>query len=143
LHHIRTTSVNQSGFPNEGNVYAMTTIHQLDQCANCGRYGWHATERCPVACTTLVDIAAPADTEKVGPWVDELGDGQSWGRYIGGTRRATAGVEVNVCGWQNADGSVERHASVWASDVTLDAIALRRLAAVALDAADELDRLAG
>jgi hypothetical protein len=20
---------------------------QLDQCANCGRYGWHTTERCP------------------------------------------------------------------------------------------------
>lgn len=54
--------------------------------------------------TTLARIAAPADAKHVEPWVDELGDGKTWGRYVRGTRRATAGVELVVCGWQDADG---------------------------------------
>ena len=58
-----------------------------------------------------------------------------------GTRRATAGVAVTLCGWQDASGAVERHASVSAADVELDAAALRRLAALALGAADELESL--
>jgi hypothetical protein len=40
------------------------------------------------------------------------------------------------------DGTVTRHASVWATDTHLDAAALRQLAAHALDSADELDQLA-
>lgn len=91
--------------------------------------------------TTLARIAAPADAKHVEPWVDELGDGKTWGRYVRGTRRATAGVELVVCGWQDADGQVERHVSVWATDTQLDAAALRQLATLALDAADELDAL--
>jgi hypothetical protein len=91
----------------------------------------------------LAYIAAPADARHVEPWVDELGDGKSWGRYVRGTRRITAGVEIVVVGWQDAEGQVERHASVWATDVHLDAAALRQLVAHALDAADELDVLEG
>ena len=55
---------------------------------------------------------------------------------------ATAGVEVTLCGWQVASNAVERHASVTATEVQLDAAALRQLAAMALGAADELDELA-
>lgn len=89
----------------------------------------------------LAHIAAPSDAQHLAEWVDELGDGKSWGRYVRGTRRDTAGVQVVVVGWQDADGQVERHASVSATDVALDAAALRQLAAQALDAADELDNL--
>jgi hypothetical protein len=89
----------------------------------------------------LHHIAAPSDAQHVEPWVDETGDGQTWGRYVRGTRAAAAGVHVVVAGWQSADGAVERHASMWAADCQLDAAALRKLAAVALDAADELDQL--
>jgi hypothetical protein len=87
----------------------------------------------------LAHIAAPADADHVAEWVDIARNGE-WGRYVSGTRRAVAGVEVVVVGWQDANGAVERHASVWATDVALDAAALRKLAAQALDTADELDR---
>ena len=90
----------------------------------------------------LTKVVAPADAQHVEPWVDELGGGNSWGRYLRGTRRATAGVEVVIAGWQDADGQVERHASVLATDAEHDAAALRHLAAAVLDTADELDRLA-
>jgi hypothetical protein len=90
----------------------------------------------------VAQIAAPADAAHVAEWVDELGNGETWGRHIRGTRRATAGVEVTLCSWQDASNAVERHASVTATDVELDATALRQLAAMALDAADELDELA-
>jgi hypothetical protein len=63
-------------------------------------------------------------------------------RHVRGTLWATAGVEVTLCGWQVASNAVERHASVTATDVQLDAAALRQLAAMALGAADELDGLA-
>jgi hypothetical protein len=91
----------------------------------------------------LAHIAAPAGVQHVEPWVDETGDGTTWGRYIQGTRRAAGGVEIVVCGWQGASGQVERHASIWATDVQLDAASLRKLAAAALDAADEIEMLNG
>jgi len=50
-------------------------------------------------------------------------------------------ASVILCGWQDATGVVERHASVVAADGNPDAAALRRFAAVALDAADELESL--
>jgi hypothetical protein len=37
---------------------------------------------------------------------------------------------LTLCGWQVADNPVERHASVTATDVQLDAAALRQLAAM-------------
>jgi hypothetical protein len=89
----------------------------------------------------LANIAAPPYALQVEPWVDETGDGTTWGRFIRGTRRATAGAEVTRCGWQSAYGTVERHASLCANDVHIDAAELRRLAGELLDAADELDQL--
>ena len=91
---------------------------------------------------TLANIAAPADAQHVEDWVD-WNDTGDFERYIRGTRRAVTGVEIRIAGFQQADGTVARHASVWATDAQLDAAALRQLAALALDAADELDQLAG
>ncbi|MBO0677184.1 hypothetical protein JRC04_06880 [Mycolicibacterium sp. S2-37] len=87
------------------------------------------------------NVSLPADARHAAEWVDEQGDGRHWGRYMRGTRRATSGVSVTLRGWQDASGAVERHASVLADDAELDASALRRLAALALDAADELESL--
>ncbi len=88
---------------------------------------------------SLASIPAPADAQHLAEWVDENGDGIDWGRYVRGSRRATAGVAVTLCGWQDVSGTVEWHASVSAAEAELDAAALRRLAALALDAADELE----
>ena len=52
-------------------------------------------------------------------------------RHVRGTRRASAGAEVTLCGWQVASNAVERPASVTSTDVQLDAAALRQLAAMA------------
>jgi hypothetical protein len=89
---------------------------------------------------SLANIPTPVDAQHVAEWA-ENGDGTHWGRYVRGTRRTTAGVGVTLCGWQDTSGAVERHAAVSATDVELDATALRRLAALALDAADELESL--
>jgi hypothetical protein len=91
----------------------------------------------------LARIAPPADAQHVDEWVDVAGIGTTWGRYVAGSRRAAGGVEIVVVGWQDADGTVDRHASVWATDVQLDAATLRKLAALALDTADEIERLSG
>jgi hypothetical protein len=90
----------------------------------------------------LAHIAAPTDAVHVEDWIDWNDTGQ-FERHMRGTRRAVAGVEIRITGWQDARGQVERHASVWATDTQLDAAALRKLAALALDAADELDELGG
>jgi hypothetical protein len=90
---------------------------------------------------SLAEIPNPADAQHLAEWVDEQGDGKHWGRYVRGTRRTTAGVTVTLCGWQDATGDVERSATVSADAEQLDAAALRRLAAIALAAADELDEL--
>jgi hypothetical protein len=87
----------------------------------------------------LASIPAPPDAKHVADWVDEHGDGTLWGRFLVGTRRSTAGAMVTLCGWQDGTGAVARHAAVWAVDVELDAAGLRQLAALAIDAADELE----
>lgn len=133
----------------------VSDAHTLIRCDNCGRHGWHLTERCPepvadILCfhepmtdtppAELAKIATPADAEHIGPWVDETGTG-TWGRYVRGARRAIAGVDVVIAGWQSADGTVARKAHVSANDAELDAAGLRKLAAAVLDAADELDQV--
>ncbi|MFL6085522.1 MAG: hypothetical protein ACJ74F_20470 [Mycobacterium sp.] len=123
----------------------MTTPRQLDKCSHCDRYGWHTTERCPMTHTTpaaLAHIAAPADADHVEDWIDWNDTGE-FERYMRGTRRHIAGVDLLVTGWQDATGAVARDVHVWAADVHLDAAALRKLAALALDTADELDLLEG
>ena len=83
----------------------------------------HGEELIEAASAYVGPSAAPADAQHVDEWVDETGDGTAWGRYMGGTRRAVAGVEVVIAGWQDADGGVERHASAWADQ--LDRLAQR------------------
>ncbi len=95
----------------------------------------------PDAFANLGCITAPTDAQQVAPWVDETSDGQGWGRFVRGTRRAVAGVSVTIVGWQSADGTVRRRALVSADDAEVDAAALRKLASELLDAADELDQL--
>jgi hypothetical protein len=92
---------------------------------------------------SLANIPAPAYAQHVAEWVNEDGDGMHWGRYVRGARLATGGAEVALVGWQDASAAVEWHANFFAADYQVDAAGLRRLAAIALDAADELDQLAG
>ena len=87
-----------------------------------------------------MNIPTPPGAAHLADWVDENGDG-TWGRYVRGTRRATAGVSIVLAGWQSADGAVEWHATVTADGIQLEAAALRKLAAAALDQADKLDQL--
>jgi hypothetical protein len=87
----------------------------------------------------LAHVAAPADADHVEDWRDDLGTGE-YERFMRGTRRIVAGVEIWIVGWQQADGTVARHGSVWATETRLDAASLRQLAALASDAADELDQ---
>jgi hypothetical protein len=94
-----------------------------------------------VVLNSLAYVPAPADAQHLADWVDEHDDDAHWGRYMRGTRRAAAGVSVTIRGWQDASGNVERYVSVESDDAQLDATALRRLAALVLDAADELDGL--
>lgn len=111
--------------------------HPLDlaplvRCDNCGRYGWHVTERCPEP------GAVPGDAEHVAEWIDEQ---DLAGRWFRGTTRAVAGARVIVNGWQEPGGATSRIIGVTA-DVELDAAAARKLAGALLDAADEIDELA-
>lgn len=105
----------------------------------CGGIGRH-TRDC-AAPAHLETIPAPADAQHVEDWIDWNDTGE-YERHISGTRRAVAGVEIRIAGFQHADGTTTRHAAVWATDTHLDAAALRQLAAAALNAADELDELA-
>jgi hypothetical protein len=89
----------------------------------------------------LAHVAAPAEAQHVAQWVDQDGDGTSWGRHVRGTRRTTADAQVVLAGWQDASATVEWHATLFALDTQIDGAGLRKLAAIALDAADELDRL--
>jgi hypothetical protein len=85
----------------------------------------------------LDSFAPPADAQHVEELVD-WGSGE-YERYMRGTKRHVAGVDLRIAGWQDARGAVARHVSVWATDTHLDAAQLRALAALALDAAAELD----
>ncbi|CRZ14798.1 hypothetical protein [Mycolicibacterium neworleansense] len=113
---------------------------QLDSTTRtcCGGIGSHTRD-----CTApehLAAIPVPADAQHVEDWIDWNNTGD-YERHMHGTRRAVAGVEIRIAGFQQADGIINRHATVWATDTYLDATALRQLAAAALTAADELDEL--
>lgn len=104
----------------------------------CGGIGDHTAE-CTVP-ATLAATAAPIDAQHVEDWRDDFGTGD-YDRYFRGTRRSAAGVELTITGFQDADGATSRNVHIFAADVHLDAAALRRHAAQALAAADELDEL--
>jgi hypothetical protein len=86
-----------------------------------------------LADTAYCDVPAPAD-------------GQNLKR--GGWSRALVWCEfrdwelcVDIDGRQHCDGTVERDISVYGDDLTLTSAGARRLAALLVEAADELDRL--
>jgi hypothetical protein len=78
---------------------------------------------------------------------------RGWGKDLkwGGYRRSLlwrsdgdpGEVSVDIDGWQRHDGSFTRHISLWATDDggALTNAQARRIAAMLLDAADELERL--
>jgi hypothetical protein len=81
-------------------------------------------------------IAPPVANIYAYPWaVDE----DVWSRYFEGTLRSTGGVGITIKGQKFETGGVDRHAAIDSDQ--LDAAGLRALAALALDTADDLDRL--
>jgi hypothetical protein len=80
-------------------------------------------------------------------------DSEGWGKDLkyGGYRRSLlwrsdgepGEVCVDIDGWQRHDGSFIRHISLWGIDEGggLSCAQARRIAAMLLDAADEVDRL--
>jgi hypothetical protein len=82
-------------------------------------------------------------------------DSEGWGKdlKLGGYRRSLlwrsdgepGEVSVDIDGWQRLDGSFTRHISLWGADEggALTSTQARRIAAMLLDAADELERLDG
>src|ERR1700738_3599623 len=80
-------------------------------------------------------------------------DSEGWGKdlKLGGYRRSLlwrsdgnpGDVSVDIDGWQRQHGSFTRHISLWGTDDggALTSAQARRIAAMLLDAAHELDRL--
>ena len=88
-------------------------------------------------------LAAPIDATRIWHWgQDDNGD---WSRDFAGTDRAFTGFDVTISGIQNADGSTNRSAEIYSNDGArrFSADELRAAAALLIEAADELDRLAG
>lgn len=104
----------------------------------CNGIGSHTAE-CDVP-ATLARVVAPVDAQHVEDWRDDFSTGD-YDRYFRGTHRSTAGVELTITGFQDAEGITWRTAHIFTADAHLDAAALRRHAAQALAAADELDEL--
>jgi hypothetical protein len=90
-------------------------------------------------------LDAPEGATRVWPAGKRM-DG-TWVREFSGTARLIAGVTVYIDGDQSVDGSVKRVLSVGVSDLRegpggeLSGEQARQLAAVLVEAADELDRL--
>lgn len=87
-------------------------------------------------------LPLPAGAVEVQHW--EEADGRWHREFTGTERHHDRGLDVIICGAQQADGSVQRHANVYASDSPPDCepADLRAMAALLVDAADELDFLA-
>ena len=86
----------------------------------------------------FADVAPPPDEGYRYPWED-AGDG-TWTRFFVGMERELGDVRVFVSGIQSSDGSISRSISAEASD-GMGAGEARQLAALLIEAADELDRL--
>jgi hypothetical protein len=86
------------------------------------------------------DVPAPADANWVGKWEKNRGEG--WSRSLVWRGFRAPEMCVAIDGNQQCDGTVERQISVYLNDdPKLDAGPARRLAALLVDAAAELDRL--
>jgi hypothetical protein len=88
---------------------------------------------------TFGHVAGRADATRVFHWE---ADGDEWTRHFDGTEHAAGSANVYIAGWQSPDGSAERRVSVGQGDADeLTADAARQLAALLVEAANELDRL--
>jgi len=95
---------------------------------------------------TLFDVPVPAGAQQVGHWEDD-GTG-CWTRRLAASVRSVertgADCAVYVDGVQASDGTVQWSLFVVADDrEPFTGVQARRFAAMILQAADELDRLAG
>jgi hypothetical protein len=115
----------------------------LVRCDNCGRYGWHTTDRCPepAQINPYPGIPLPAGAVQAEGWCD-VGKPEAF-RLFTGPRHYVAGYFVETFGSQQVDGSIEE---VWIRtnlhpDDEISSDASRRLASAFLAVADELDGL--
>jgi hypothetical protein len=118
-----------------------TPTHQLDQCTNCGRYGWHTTDKCP-------DVPVPPGA-RPDTWED---DSPLPYRVLFGELRGIDGVDTDRVNVQPTavqfsdgridDGSVHEPPHIYVGDNALTTTQARELAATLNDAADEADRWA-
>lgn len=90
------------------------------------------------AAVILADVAPPPEEGHHHPWQNE-GDG-TWSRFFVGTVRTMGDVRVLIDGTQFSDGRITRAITTDASEGMGSAEA-RQLAAMLIEAADELDRL--
>jgi hypothetical protein len=91
----------------------------------------------------VADMRATNRHPDVSPPAGGARDVSSWDtddtvRVFFGTLRNATAVIVDIAWLQYGDGSVERHISLYAPDLELDAATAREVATDLLDAADEL-----
>ncbi len=91
--------------------------------------------------TTTPDLPVPSGAE-ADDWMDLTDIDGAQARTLTWSHHDTDKIGVAVDGWQYADGRVTPCVSLYDADgKELSAANARRLAAVLMDAADELDRL--
>jgi hypothetical protein len=110
----------------------------LVQCATCGRYGWHETERCPET-----PIALPAGLVRADDWQHDVP--LPW-RVLLGDVRSIDDEQLNtvqLTAVQFADGRIDdgvvEPQRVYLGDGALTAAQARAIAAALIEAADEID----
>jgi hypothetical protein len=92
------------------------------------------------AASLFADIAPPPEEGHHYPW-ENIGD-DTWTRFFVGTSRKLGDVEVFISGIQSSDGAISRAIGVSAGE-DMGATEARHLAALLIEAADELDGWAG
>ena len=133
----------------------------LVRCDNCGRYGWHSTDRCPRLSVPSVtvdfprqegsdmtttttnrcpDVQMPAGIEKAGPWdIDGYRDLYGFDHTV-----TDHEVRVYSLGSQGIDGRISGLVVVADGEdrgSALNSDQARELAAALIQAAAEIDRL--
>ena len=99
----------------------------------------HITGR--LADTAYADVPAPPDITFIGEWEQDLKLG-GWSRAVVWRASVDATMGVDIDGRQHCDGTVERGISLYVGEgAQLTSAGARRLAALLVEAADELDGL--
>jgi hypothetical protein len=86
----------------------------------------------------FADVTPPPEEGHYYPW-ENVGD-NTWTRFFVGTSRKLGDVEVSISGVQSSDGTISRGITVSAGE-DMGATEARQLAALLVEAADEMDRL--